>query len=57
MEPQCPYYKPPKYAVDPKTGKGYEGAVWCNLSDHSCQLEYEGECEEYKDFLREENVL
>jgi len=48
----CPYYKQ-QYAIDPKTGKGYEGVVWCTELDCPCMWEYEGACEEYNTFLKE----
>ena len=53
LNPECQYYRPPKLGVNDKTGKTWEGAEWCDLDGHPCQLVYEGECEEYSDFLKE----
>jgi hypothetical protein len=43
---ECPNYQSPNYFVDLKTDKGYEGSAWCKLTDHACDLEYSGKCEE-----------
>ena len=55
MKPRCPYYKQ-QSVKDPATDKIYEGIVWCDLSDHPCMLEYDGECEEYEEQLKEEDA-
>ena len=49
----CPYYIAPRYYVDPKTDKGYEGTAMCDLSDKACLMEYEGKCEELERINKE----
>ncbi len=53
MKPECPYYRPPRIAVDPETDKIYEGSAMCDLEDVSCLVEYGNGCEEYNDYLKE----
>ena len=54
MKPECPYYQPPKYYVNPETGEDFEGAAMCNLVDKYCLVEYGHECEIYQEYLKEE---
>lgn len=54
MEPRCPYYKAPRLLTDPKTDKSYEGSAMCDLTDKYCQVEYGNACDEYNEFLKEE---
>ncbi len=54
MEPRCPYYKSPRYLVDPKTDKGYESMAMCDMVDKHCLVEYGNDCDEYNEFLKEE---
>ena len=51
---ECPYYKAPRYCIDPETDKSYEGSAMCTLVDKHCVVEYGGECEEYNNSLKEE---
>ena len=51
----CPNYQAPGYYIDPTTDKGYEGSAWCYLMDKACLMEYGSECEEYDEWLKEED--
>lgn len=53
MNPVCPNYIAPRYYVDPKTDKGYEGSAMCNLNDKYCLMEYGDKCEAYDEYLKE----
>jgi len=54
MEPKCPHYLTPRYYVDPKTDKGYEGSAMCELVDKYCLVEYGNDCGTYNEWLKEE---
>ena len=50
----CPNFRAPRYYVDPKTDKGYEGSGMCSESDKYC-LEYYGtKCEELERIKKEQ---
>ena len=54
MKPECPNLIHPRYYVDPKTDKGYEGSYMCELVDKPCLVEYgDNPCEIYEEFLKE----
>ena len=54
MNPRCPYYKPPKIAVDYERDKVYEGMAMCELNDKWCLKEEDMDCEIYNEFLEEQ---
>lgn len=53
MKPKCPNLIKPRYYVDPKTDKGYEGSYMCDLNDKYCLKEYGNKCETCEEFLNE----
>lgn len=46
MSPECPYLR--------KRSAGDEIYYWCDLSDHTCEREYnDSDCIEYNEFIKE----
>lgn len=48
MKPECPHLR--------KRQAGDEGYMWCDLANKWCLEEAGIECEEYEQFLKEEEI-